>query len=95
MGLLERADNKARAGGASPIERRQRPARDEHGRKARDRVVPRRSALAALIFDVPGGSFAFVMATGIVSIAAMRLGHGKVGALLFGLNWLRSRSSGS
>ena len=38
------------------------------------------------MFDLPGSSFAFVMATGISSIAAMRLGHGEVGAVLFAVN---------
>jgi tellurite resistance protein TehA-like permease len=86
MGLLQRADNDIRAEGVAPVERQRKPARDENGRKAPDRVHPRRSALATLIFDLPGGSFAFVMATGIVSIAAMRLGHGKVGTVLFAVN---------
>ena len=36
--------------------------------------------------DLPAGGFAFVMATGIVSIAAMRLGHGEIGVVLFALN---------
>jgi tellurite resistance protein TehA-like permease len=39
-----------------------------------------------LMFDLPGSSFAFVMATGIVSIAAMRLDYGEVGAVLFAIN---------
>jgi tellurite resistance protein TehA-like permease len=46
----------------------------------------RRSAFAALVFGLPGGSFAFVMATGIVSIAAMRLGRGEIAAALFAVN---------
>jgi tellurite resistance protein TehA-like permease len=39
-----------------------------------------------MTFDLAGGSFAFVMATGIVSIAAMRLGHDAIGTVLFALN---------
>jgi hypothetical protein len=40
----------------------------------------------ALVFDLPGGSFAFVMATGIVSIAAAQLGRGEIAAALFAIN---------
>jgi len=39
-----------------------------------------------MVFDLPGGSFAFVMATGIVSLAAMRLGYDEVAAALFAVN---------
>jgi tellurite resistance protein TehA-like permease len=52
----------------------------------RSNRLPNRSAFAALVFDLPGGSFAFVMATGIVSIAALRLGRGEVAAALFAVN---------
>jgi len=55
-------------------------------REMPDLVPSRRSAFAALIFDLPGGSFPFVMATGIVSIAALRLGHPEVAAALFAVN---------
>jgi tellurite resistance protein TehA-like permease len=86
MGLLQRAANDTRPDTVSSVERRRSPAGDKDGREALERDPPRRSALAALMFDLPGGSFAFVMATGIVSIAAMRLGHGEVGAVLFAVN---------
>jgi len=39
-----------------------------------------------VLLNLPGGGFAFVMATGIVSLAAMRLGYEKVAALLFAVN---------
>jgi tellurite resistance protein TehA-like permease len=39
-----------------------------------------------LDLDLAGGSFAFVMATGIVSLAAMRLGYEEVSAALFAVN---------
>lgn len=48
-------------------------AGDDICREMPDRVPSRRSAIAALIFDLPGGSFAFVMTTGILSIAATLL----------------------
>ena len=48
--------------------------------------LPHRSAFAVLVFDLSGGSFAFVMATGIVSIAALRLGRGEVAAALLAVN---------
>jgi tellurite resistance protein TehA-like permease len=57
------------------------PAGDEDGREGLSR-----SAFATLVFDLSGGSFAFIMATGIVSIAAMRLGRGEVAAGLFAVN---------
>jgi len=38
------------------------------------------------MLDLSGGSFAFVMATGIVSLASMRLGHDAIGTALFALN---------
>jgi tellurite resistance protein TehA-like permease len=66
------------------------PGGDEDGRGGLNRAPrfpeSRRSAFAGLVFDLSGGSFAFVMATGIVSIAAMRLGHGEVAAALFAVN---------
>lgn len=61
------------------------PAGDEDGREGLNRIS-RRSAFATLVFDLSGGSFAFIMATGIVSIAAMRLGRGEVAAGLFAVN---------
>jgi tellurite resistance protein TehA-like permease len=81
MGLLQQTAVED----VSPAERRQVPAGDKGGREALDRAS-RRSVFAALMSDLPGGSFVFVMATGIVSIAAMRLDYGKVGASLFALN---------
>src|SRR5215469_12923981 len=85
MRLLQRTDGDIRAEGASTVERRRRPACDKDGGKAPN-LLPRRSKIAAVTFDLPGGSFAFVMATGIVSIAAMRLGHDAIGTVLFALN---------
>jgi tellurite resistance protein TehA-like permease len=61
------------------------PAGDEDGCEGLNRIS-RRSTLAPLVFDLSGGSFAFVMATGIVSIAAMRLDRGEVAAGLFAVN---------
>lgn len=49
-------------------------------------VTSRRSAFAAVLLNLPGGGFTFVIATGIVSLAAMRLGYEKVAALLFAAN---------
>src|ERR1700749_2272478 len=85
MGLLQRTAGDNDPEGVSHVERRGVPASNEHGREAPDRVS-RRSAFAALTSHPPGGSFGFVMATGIVSIAAMRVGHGEVSAVLFALN---------
>src|SRR5215472_11725041 len=51
-------------------------------------VRPRLAAIARLIRDLPGGSFAFVMATGIVSIAADLLGLGGLAAILLAINFL-------
>jgi tellurite resistance protein TehA-like permease len=85
MALLQRPDDDIRREGASPDERRRVPAGDENGRRAPD-GVSHRSAFAAVMSDLPGGSFAFVMATGILSIAAMRLGHDAIGTGLFTLN---------
>jgi tellurite resistance protein TehA-like permease len=85
MRLLQQTADNTRLEGVQPVERRRMPAGTETGAKTLGRVS-RLSAFAAQMFDLPGGSFAFVMATGIVSIAAMRLGYGKVGALLFALN---------
>src|SRR5215467_5934312 len=86
MELLQRSDGDIRAEGASSVECRWKPARDEDGGKAPDRILPHRSAIAAVTCDLPGGSFAFVIATGIVSIAAMRLEHDAIGTVLFALN---------
>ena len=44
------------------------------------------AAVARLIRDLPGGSLAFVMATGIVSIADDLVGRGGVGEILFAIN---------
>jgi tellurite resistance protein TehA-like permease len=44
------------------------------------------SALDRLVNSLPGSSFAFVMATGIVSIAAGDQGYDIVAAILFGIN---------
>jgi hypothetical protein len=49
---------------------------------------PRLAAIARLVRDLPGGSFAFVMATGIVSIAADFLGLGGLAVILFAINLL-------
>ena len=69
----------------SPADRQRQPAGDEGGREGLNRVT-RLSAFAALVFDLLSGSFAFVMATGIVSLAAMRLGRGEIAAALFAVN---------
>jgi tellurite resistance protein TehA-like permease len=45
-----------------------------------------RRSMAALAAGLPGGSFAFVMATGIVSIAAALLGHAGIATALLALN---------
>jgi tellurite resistance protein TehA-like permease len=47
---------------------------------------PDRRAMVRFVRDLPSGSFAFVMATGIVSIAAELLGFGRIASLLLGLN---------
>ncbi len=52
----------------------------------RDSLRSRRSNFARLVGDLPGGSFAFVMATGIVSIALARLGFGRIAAVLFAID---------
>jgi hypothetical protein len=85
MGLFQSAANDTRPEDVSRVEGQRALAGGEAGRQALGRASPR-SAFAALILDLSGGSFAFIMATGIVSIAAMRLGHGEVGAGLFILN---------
>src|ERR1700740_320270 len=72
MGVLQRAVDNTGREGVSPVERRRLPAGGEH-RHERLRRASRRAAFARLVADLPGGSFAFVMATGIVSIAALRL----------------------
>src|SRR5215831_4672618 len=82
MGQLQTAANDTGLGRVPPVECQRFPADDEDDRRGLNRGS-RRSAFAALVFDLPGGSFAFVMATGIVSIAAMRLGRGEVAAALF------------
>src|SRR6516225_6966948 len=53
-----------------------------------DRAVakPGLAAVAQLIRDLPGGSLAFVMATGVVSIADDLVGRGDVAEILFAIN---------
>ena len=53
-----------------------------------DRAVakPGLAAVAQLIRDLPGGSFAFVMATGVVSIAGGIAGFGGLAAVLLAIN---------
>jgi tellurite resistance protein TehA-like permease len=85
MGLLQQVANDTRRETVSPVEHQRVPAGDEDGRKAPDRGSCR-PAFVALMSELPGGSFAFVMATGIVSIADMRLGYGTIGAVLFAFN---------
>ena len=50
------------------------------------RDKPGQPAMARLVTDLPSGSFAFVMATGIVSIAAELLGFGRIASLLLAVN---------
>jgi tellurite resistance protein TehA-like permease len=50
------------------------------------RDKPDQRATARLVSDLPTGSFAFVMATGIVSIAAELLGFQRSASLLLGVN---------
>ena len=85
MRLFQRAADDTCPEDVSRVEGQPALAGGETRGQALDRASPR-SAFAALILDLSGGSFAFVMATGIVSIAAMRLGHREVGAGLFILN---------
>jgi len=85
MRQLQTAADDTGLGRVSPVECQRFPADDEDDRRGLNRGS-RRSAFAALVLDLPGGSFAFVMATGIVSIAAMRLGRGEVAAALFAVN---------
>jgi hypothetical protein len=85
MGRLQTAADDTGLGRVSPVECQRFPADDEDDRRGLNRRSLR-SAFAALVLDLPGGSFAFVMATGIVSIAAMRLGRGEVAAALFAIN---------
>jgi tellurite resistance protein TehA-like permease len=85
MGLLRTAADDTCGGVGSPADRQRQPAGDEGGREGLNRA-PRLSAFAALVFDLPGDSFAFGMATGIVSITATRLGRGEIAAALFAIN---------
>jgi tellurite resistance protein TehA-like permease len=85
MGLLQTGADDTRRADVSPVKRRGWPAGGEDGREGLGRV-PRRSVFASLVADLPGGSFAFVMATGIVSIATMRLGRGGIAGALFAVN---------
>ena len=50
------------------------------------RDKPEQRAMVRLVADLPSGSFAFIMATGIVSIAAELLGLGRSASLLLGVN---------
>ncbi len=50
------------------------------------RDKPDQRAIVRLVADLPPGSFAFVMATGIVSIAAALLGFGRISSLLLAVN---------
>jgi tellurite resistance protein TehA-like permease len=53
---------------------------------SRDKLDQRAMAMVRLVSDLPSGSFAFVMATGIVSIAAELLGFQRSASLLLGVN---------
>src|SRR5215469_14209764 len=85
MRQLQTAADDTGLGRVSPVECQRFPADDEDDGRGLNRGS-RRSAFAALVFDLPSGSFAFVMATGTVSIAAMRLGRGEIAAALFAVN---------
>jgi hypothetical protein len=50
------------------------------------RDKPDQRPIARLVTDLPSGSFAFVMATGIVSFAAELLGFGRIASLLLAVN---------
>ena len=91
MQLRQKAAEGTRLGDASPINPQQMPADAKSGGAGLQRASGR-SAVAAIVSDLPGGSFAFVMATGIVSIAAMLLGRGEVAAALFAINLIDFRS---
>ncbi len=51
-----------------------------------DKAHQRAMAMVRLVSDLPTGSFAFVMATGIISIAAELLGFRRSRSLLLGVN---------
>ena len=85
MGLLLTAVDDTCRGVSAPANRQPETADNEGGLGGANRL-PRLSAFVALVFDLPGGSFAFVMATGIVSIAATQLGRGEIAAALFAIN---------
>lgn len=85
MELLQRAAKDTHREGASPIGHSGLPPGDADGREGPNRIS-RRSAFAVLLLNLPGGSFAFIMATGIVSLAAIPLGHDNVATALFALN---------
>jgi tellurite resistance protein TehA-like permease len=72
-------------GNILPVENRRLSAGDKDGSEGLN-CRSRRSAYVALVFDLPVGSFAFIMATGIVSIAAARLGRGQIAGALFAIN---------
>ena len=72
--------------GVSSIGHSGLPPGDADGREELNRIS-RRSAFAPLL-NLPAGSFAFIMATGIVSLAAIPLGHDNIAAALFALNLL-------
>jgi tellurite resistance protein TehA-like permease len=85
MELLQRTAKDTGREGVSPVGYSGLPAGHADGREALNHIS-RRSAFTALILDLPGGSFAFIMATGIVSLAAIPLGHDNVAAAFFALN---------
>ena len=85
MGLLQRATEDTRRKGGLPVGHPRLHAGDADDCGGLS-VTSRRSAFAAVLLNLPGGGFAFVMATGIVSLAAVRLGYDKVAAPLFAVN---------
>jgi tellurite resistance protein TehA-like permease len=50
------------------------------------RDMPNHPAMVRLVADLPSSSFAFVMATGIISITAALLGFGRIASLLLAVN---------
>ncbi len=50
------------------------------------RHEPDQRPIVRLVADLPSGSFAFVMTTGIISIAAALLGFGRIALLLLAVN---------
>jgi tellurite resistance protein TehA-like permease len=86
MELPQRAAEDTCQEGVSPIGHSGLPPGDADGREELNRISCR-SAFAPLL-NLPAGSFAFIMATGIVSLAAIPLGHDNIAAALFALNLL-------